>query len=447
MEFEPLFGELDFSRYQNVQFKNKLGDMYDIFRVIYNGRKYIYGAGGGTGGSGGGGTTVPDNGAVAVSNDFTVWQFIAPPNRWDLQYFADKTLRQSLEEIVEDTANAPIPAFKEFFSYLGEPQAEQLANMAIHGEYSSIRIAYRVADLPLIQGCSSFSEFMNWLSQNCGEAGDLIAGKFISGQYLIIPIDQYKATPVRFKLRAVPKERPNFYEEATVVTKNGVGSFYGKRDGQFAEAVFYLPISETEILLYAFDASTDKNGVTVPSGWSVYNGTQYSAANSAMLDSMNIDGDETVQYSYLGKIFYDIEYEKAEASVYMLKDEIDLSAIPSDFTATSYGFTMEVMEWEGDSLLVVTLGANEDNITVYYYTDSDITFEGSTLPAGWFTIAADGNAYIPVNAANLSLQVHLVSGESEVSDMTVLERIATYQKTETITKEYRDGTIHIMLRA
>lgn len=441
MEFEPLFGELDFSRYQDVQFQDKLGYLFPIYRVIYNGRKYTYG---GSSGGSGGGSSAPSDGAVAISPDFAVWRFVAPPNRWDLSRFTEMTLKETMSEIVEDTKNAPVPAFEEFFAYLGDPVAEQYANMAIHGGYSSIRIAYREADLPLIQGCSTFSQFMEWLGKNCGESGNLIAGKFINEQNLIIPIDQYRATPVRFTLRATPKERPNFYEETVVASKGETVCIYGKMDGHFTDAVFYIPTGSTTVL-YSFTSTADKNGLAVPMGWSVYNGTAYTATQAPV--GTVVEYDASVQYTYLTKIFFDIEYEPAEASVYLLNNSIDMSSIPAGFSAESYGFSMQVIQTETQQILCLALGRNEDNISLYYYFAQDETIEGETFSAGWNMLDSEDGSVVPVNMENRELQLHLVSGEYEVSDMEALASIATYQKTEATTKEFLDGTVYIVLRA
>ena len=206
MEYSTIFGDLDFDTLRAGTFRDRAGRYIQLAKVIYNGRGYNFGS---------------QDGAVTITNNFTLWKFIAPVGRWDMAHFAPLPLRQSLAEIVQDTQNAPIPAWDDFFAYLSDPQVEQMANMAIHGGVSSLRIAYRKLDLPLIQGCTTFAQFMRWLGENSGEAGDIPSGTFVSGQDMIIPLDQYVGEPLRLMCRSAATERPDDYGTDTPVIRYG----------------------------------------------------------------------------------------------------------------------------------------------------------------------------------------------------------------------------------
>lgn len=448
MEYNPIFGNADFGAYREVQFRNKYGELYTIFRVIYNGRKYIYngGSGGGGGSEGGGGSALRD-GAVAVSSDFSVWKFITPPDRWDMSHFAPLPLRDSLSTIVEDTRNAPIPAWDEFFHNLAEPQVEQIANQAIHGGFSSLGIAYRKANLPLIQGCTDFPSFMALLGDNCGEAGDIPTEFFLNGQELIIPLDQYVATPVRFMCRTVPTERPNDYGTDNPVFRKGDTTIcaYGTKGGFYSAPVLYFDYSLLQYV-YSFEEATDANGAVIPAGWSTYGGGTYTSRNLGG-DGLGLQMSDDLTYSYLAKVFYNIEYETAETNVYQVKSTIDMSSIPSDFTALSYDFEFMVIE-EGDNrILYLATGATEDRMTVYGYASEDMAFDGMNIVAGWNTLNPSTGEAMPYDMERNPLRLNFVAGESEVSDMDDLRAIADYLETTEKAKESLYGTTYFILQA
>lgn len=445
MEYNPLLGNVNFGAYQEVQFRNKLGVLYTIYRVIHNGRKYIYNGSSG-GGEGGGGSSLQD-GAVAVSEDFSVWKFITPPDRWDMSYFAQKTLKESLTEIVADTETAPIPAWDDFFTYLADPQIEQMANQAVLGGFSSVGIAYRKVDLPLIQGCTNFQSFMRWLGENIGEAGDLPTESFLNGQSLIIPLDQYIANPVRFMCRETPTERPNYYGTDTFIFQQGDTAFcsYGTKNGFYGAPVLYYSRYFNEYI-YSFEPTTDANGGNIPVGWSSYIGGAY-VPKTVGDDGLGLAMEDGLKYSYLARIFYNIEYETAETAVYQLKSTIDMSAIPDDFVAASYGFEIMMMDTGTQHLLYLVTGASEDRMTVYAYAGQDEIVNGMSVTAGWNTLNPDTGEAMPYDMEQNPLRLNFVADESEISDREVLLKVADYLGTAEQAKELLYGTTYFILQA
>lgn len=447
MEYNPLLGNANFGAYHDVQFRNKLGVLYAIFRVIYNGRKYIYnGSSGGEGGEGGGGSALQD-GAVAVSQDFSVWKFIAPPDRFDMAYFAPMTLRNALAEIVADTEASPIPAWNEFFTHLADPQIEQMANQAVLGGFSSLGIAYRKIDLPLIQGCTDFPSFMRWLGENSGEAGEISTEAFLNGQSLIIPLDQYVAQPLRFMCRAIPTQRPEAYDTDTPVFKKGETTIcaYGTKEGFYSVPVLYFEYGALKYI-YSFQSATDANGAVIPAGWSTYNGSTYTAGDLAA-EGMGLGMGDDITYTYLAKVFYDIEYETAVTTVYQLYNEIDMTAIPDDFTASSYGFEIMMMDTGTQHLLYLVTGASEDRMTVYAYAGQDEIVNGMSVTAGWNTLNPDTGEAMPYDMEQNPLRLNFVTDESEISDREVLLKVADYLGTAEQAKELLYGTTYFILQA
>ena len=432
MEYNTIFGNLDFDTVRSGTFRDKLGRYIQLAKVIYNGRKYNFGS---------------QDGAVTITNGFTLWKFIAPVGRWDMSHFANTPLRDALAEIVADTETMPIPAWDDFFAYLSEPSVEQMANMAIHGRCSSMRIAYRKLDLPLIQGCSTFAQFMCWLGENSGEAGDILSATFINGQDMIIPLDQYVGNPLRLMCRSAATERPDDYGTDTPVIQNGSTTIaaYGKKQGFYHDSVLYFAMGAIQGV-YAFDVTSDQNGASIPKGWSVYSGGRYTATDFAA-DGAGITVTDSIAYTYLAKVFFNIEYESTEADVYRVRSVVDLSEVPDGVFAQAYNFSLGLDHTDTQPGLVLLTGASEDTQMMYVYVDQDDSFMGITLSAGWNKLDPQTLEATPYDMVANPLELSLVDGEFEITDIDAFSAATEYIETREQVMEELDGTIYFMLRA
>ncbi len=289
MEYSTIFGMFDWDTVRRGKFQGKRGNFMSIARIIYNGLSYNFGS---------------QDGAVTIMDEFRIWRFIAPVDRFVMEDYAEMTLHEALDEIIKETEAVPVPAWDEFCSFLSG--REDMANAAILG-HDIIRIGGVRVEFPPIENCSDFCTFMRWLSDNVGEAGNLPAVGFIEGQDMTTPLDMYSAMPVSFTLKT-PTKNPGYTEDV-----NGGAFFWGKYGGMFNAPVFIT--GTTDIYLYAFEQTTDKNGAIVPQGWSVvgavgeetFTYTSYDmTANPVTIPYT----EEMGEVNYGLKLFADIEYDE-----------------------------------------------------------------------------------------------------------------------------------------
>lgn len=288
MEYKTIFGEFDWDTVRRGKFQGKSGTFMSIARIIYNGLSYNFGS---------------QDGAVTIMNQLTTWRFIAPVGRFDMTDYADLSLADALKDVAEDTKNVPIPAWDEFFSFLGG--REDLVNAAIQPYV--IFIGGVKVDLPFLQSCSTFFEFMSWLLADIGEAGNLPASAFIEGQDMFILMEEYSAMPTSITLKT-PTIKPTYSDDINLLSGY---AYYGKQDA-FAHPVFMC-----DRYIYAYEETTFY-GVAVPQGWSIM---EIDSAENISFAPYDMDanpvtialGGEAVEVNYIAKLFMDIEYDLSTA--------------------------------------------------------------------------------------------------------------------------------------
>lgn len=272
----------DMTKVYRGKFQGLRGKFITIARLIHNGLSYNLG-------------TI--DGAVTIMDDFTRWRFIAPIDRFVREEFAEMTLREVLQMMADETANVPVPAWDDFFSFLSG--REDLANAAILGN-SVIRVGgMKVTPRP-IENCSDFGSFASWLCGVIGEAGNLPAVGFIVGQELLIPLDMYSATPVSVTLKT-PTQKPAYKEDTTL---------WGKHSESFNDPVFL-----GGEYLYAFEPTTDKFGTAIPQGWSIvseegktWSYTPYDMEANPV--TIPIEDGSELEFIWIEMLFMDIEYDE-----------------------------------------------------------------------------------------------------------------------------------------
>lgn len=264
------------------RFHGRRGKFTTIVRLIYNGLSYNLG-------------TI--DGAVTVMKDFTHWRFIAPVDRFARDDFADMTLLEVLQEMANETASVPVPAWDDFFSFLGG--REDLVNAAMLSN-DVVRIGGVKVYFQMLGSCSDFCSFTRWLCDNVGEAGNLPAANFIVGQELMIPMDMHSAAPVSVTLRT-PTTKPAYSTDT---------SLWGKQGDTFNDPVFFAGE-----YIYAFEPTTDKHGTTVPQGWSAVSGeetlsyTPYDMEKNPV--TIPIEDGADLELVWQEKMFMDIEYDES----------------------------------------------------------------------------------------------------------------------------------------
>lgn len=426
METNLLIGGVDFNTIRHAQFRKRNGDLFTLAKIIYNGFKNNLGT---------------HDGAVVINNNYLLWKFIAPADRYDMEHFAPLTLRQALEEIREDTENAPVPAWDNFFEFLGEPENEAAFNAILHGKTSSIHIAYRNTDLPLLRGTKDFPGFVTWLARNCGEAGAIPASTFINGQDMIIPLDLYTATPLRGRLKTPTIEPTWIGDEMPVFTISGENAVvYGTKNGLYHYPVLYIGMDDGT-LLYSFHMMADINGLAVPAGWSKFDGATY-APYDIEANPIALEYGEGMEMTYLAKAFFDIEYESAYSDVFRLRETIDLDSLPEGLCIETYSHTIMLSE---DGYLLVVTGETEDQMRMFAYFAQDTEVDGRVMKAGWNTIDPTDGEPAPHDMANRPVYVDIFDGAAE--DLSAMGAVAHFVERKLKAKEKHIGTIHFMLRA
>lgn len=298
MEYKTILGKFDWDTVRRGKFQGKSGKFTTLARIIYNGLSYNFGS---------------QDGAVTMLGGLTTWRFIAPVGRFDMTDYTGLSLRDALAGMSEDAMNVPIPAWDEFFSFLSG--REDLVNASI--QPNVIFVGGIKVDLPFLQNCSTFSEFINWLNSNMGAAGNLPASEFVHGQDMAIPMEMYSATISSVTLKK-PTDMPAYSSDVDVIDSMGNGyASYGKLSGTYTQPVFVIKASGCSYV-YSFVApTTDANGTIVPLGWSMAydsaNGLQYTPID-IVANPVTIQADSgATMKNYIAKLFVDIEYDLSTA--------------------------------------------------------------------------------------------------------------------------------------
>ena len=100
-----LFHEIPLLIMKHAYFSKKLGDLYDLTKVVVNGLVYNI-------------SGTSKNGAVVVGTDYAQWQFVAPDGRLDFDDFVDMTFSQALLSIRDEVAEKPIVPWDRFVEWL-----------------------------------------------------------------------------------------------------------------------------------------------------------------------------------------------------------------------------------------------------------------------------------------------------------------------------------------
>lgn len=429
--YKTIFGDADFAALRRIHFRGKAGNIITIARLIYNGFSHNLG-------------TV--DGAVVIKNNYSVWQFIAPAGRWVVDDFTGKSLSEALQLVGEDSAVVPVPAWDDFCGFLRDPEIEMNVNQILHGSTSSIKVAYKKTESPLIKGIVDFPSFARWLYEHTGEAGETPAEQFAIGQSINIPADLYKSTPVSFTLKT-PTEQPTYVKEVDVLAGDGVTAVYAAHEGAIEQPIFYCAVDSTTYI-YAFEQTTDPDGVVVPQGWSVFDGSAYipydMEANPVVIPYV-----EGLEWSYLAKAFADIQWETTTETTYRIKNTIDLSAFAGEefmFYGAGTTYEFQVVYSETESVYGIALMySTEIEQRIYHYVDKDTEYEGITIPKGWSVLVEDdseaGAHCEPYDMEANPLTVSILDGMYETTNESLSAEIADFVEETTAVKEELSGTI------
>jgi hypothetical protein len=248
---DPKFEDINFNTVRSGKFISKAGEYMTLAKIILNGKICNFG-------------TI--DGAVTMGQDYGTWKFIAPANRWDMQYFSRLPLRETLNIIAEDARNAPIKAFDEFVSYLKMPEAEYMCNLALFSGVSSCKIGATSTDLPCILSDGTFSDFAGYVRDHVGLCGNILTGNYIYNNDLIIPIDMYQGSPISFKLKN-PSVRPTAPAPALGfgdISKGTPLIQFDTCNDTYRTNVLWMDVPDVGRLIYSFEATLDNNGIGIP---------------------------------------------------------------------------------------------------------------------------------------------------------------------------------------
>lgn len=292
MEHNPTFEKFDWNTVRRGKFQGRNGKFMSLARLIYNGLSYNFGS---------------QDGAVTIGEGFTVWRFIAPVDRFVMADYADMTLREAMEAVAEETRNVSVPAWDEFFAFLGGN--EDLANTALTG-YDVVRVGGVKVKLPPIKNVIDFYSFTHWLTDNISETEYAPASAFIDGQDMIIPLDMYDSVPVSVTLKT-PTLIPE-YKENVVFER-----FQWARIEGVPVPVF-LSQDYDYILVYSPEAFTDPDsGILVHQGWNKVDYTNgqyipYDMEANPITVPIVYGASLTDAQKQLLKCFGDFEYDETQ---------------------------------------------------------------------------------------------------------------------------------------
>lgn len=431
MEYEGVFGRVDLQSIRQGKFIKKNGSYIQLARIIYNGFSYNFGT---------------PNGAVTINDNYSIWKFITPKDRWALSHFANNTLLETLQIIKADTDSAPIVAWDNFFNYLSDPKIETYANTAIFNNTSSIKVAYCDTDLPIMQDVTTFSQFARWIIEHIKGSGQLPTSSFINGADLIIPIDLYVGTPVSFNFKT-PTMKPNSPGAVIIDTdgKTGLVS-YDTAKGVFNSPVLHIPISDEETVIYAYDETTDSTDTTIPQGWSRTDGLTYTPFDIDT-NPVSIEYVEGMEFTYLMRVFGEVEIELQTVDCYKMRDTIDLSTVADDFTATGSTFMLATEYAETQKMITLIYGTNESDAKMLVYVETADIINGTELSPGWNEIiTGDDESILAVPYDMSANPIVQPASNVEVSDGASLLACVEHAGQTEVKAEELNGTIHFIFR-
>jgi hypothetical protein len=440
--YKKIFEGVDLASLRGASFKTKIGNFITLSKLIYNGFSYNFG-------------TI--DGAVVIMNNYALWRFIAPANRWSHDDFEGKSLSETLRIVGEESAVVPVVAWDEFCKFLAGGDNLVIVNQIMFGKTSSIKIAYKNTDLPLLSGITDFPSFAKWLYTHMGEVGDEPHDKFHTSKGLAIPIDIYQSTPVSFTLKTPAEEPPYPYMSDTVMLKGeGVTAGYTNKamDGTTMSraSVFRCKIGE-DIYVFGFedgeDWMTSQKHPSYKAGWNKWNGTYYERYDMEA-NPVVIPYTEGMEWSYLAKAFTDIQWETTGEKKYRVKSTIDLSAFAGkEFICYGFGsengFECRYVETDVAHGLVLYYG-NETESDIYYYLSEETEIENGVIaPRGWsIVVPDDSETGYHVEPYEMDLVISLVDGQYETNNESLVAKIVDLAEDTTVTKEKLNGTIHFV---
>jgi len=100
-----LFNGVPIRAVKRASFKDKLGTLHTLLKLVYNSVTYDF-------------NETAQGGAVVFANNYTNWEFIAPDDRFDFEGYANMTLGATLQNMRTVLAENPIPAWDKFAGWV-----------------------------------------------------------------------------------------------------------------------------------------------------------------------------------------------------------------------------------------------------------------------------------------------------------------------------------------
>ena len=111
-----LFDNVPINAVKRARFKDKLGTIHTLLKMVYNSVTYDF-------------TKTAKNGAVIFADNYSGWEFIAPDNRLDFDGYTNMTMGDALKSMRAALVQDPIPAWDKFASWL-DGYSDYLKNFA-----------------------------------------------------------------------------------------------------------------------------------------------------------------------------------------------------------------------------------------------------------------------------------------------------------------------------
>lgn len=154
-----LFGKIPIYAVKKAFFKNKLGTVTQLAKMVYNSVTYDF-------------SKTAEGGAVIFENDYSTWEFIAPDDRLDFEGYTSKTLGETFTAMKIALTDNPIPAWEQFAEWFNNIRSQVnyvsgRFDVSLGDPRGRVSIPVNAFEFPVM---TSFVDFIEALESGCAPA-------------------------------------------------------------------------------------------------------------------------------------------------------------------------------------------------------------------------------------------------------------------------------------
>ena len=162
-----LFGGVPIHAVKRATFKDKLGTLHTLLKLVYNSVTYDF-------------NETAQGGAVIFANNYKNWEFIAPDDRLDFEGYSSMTLGETLDDMQAVLADNPIPAWEQFACWLSKMIYTINAATSYYTVYlkNTRGTISTPIDVLTFSSMTTFSQFLDTLIAALAPASELSMANF-----------------------------------------------------------------------------------------------------------------------------------------------------------------------------------------------------------------------------------------------------------------------------